>query len=49
MDRLLPAEKHIVADLIDSAGKRWGKNTDNVYYSDILNVHDKSYEEISDL
>jgi dynein heavy chain, axonemal len=49
MDRLLPAEKHVVEDLISSIGKRWGKNTDNAYYSDILNQHDRSYEEIADL
>lgn len=43
MDRLLPEEKHIVIDLINSIGKRWGKNIDNVYYSDILNPNEKSY------
>lgn len=35
--------------MVSSYGKRWGKNTDNVYYSDILNLNDKSYEEITDL
>ena len=44
MDRLLPSEKHIVTDLIDLMGKRWGKNVDHVYYSDILNSQDRSYE-----
>lgn len=49
MDRLLPSEKHIVTDLIDLMGKRWGKNVDHVYYSDILNSQDRSYEQIADL
>ena len=44
MDRLLPAEKHIVSDLVNSMGKRWGKNTDKIFYSDILSPHDHSYE-----
>lgn len=44
MDRLLPAEKHLVADLVNSIGKRWGKNTEEAYFSDILNVAEKSYE-----
>jgi hypothetical protein len=39
MDRLLPGEKHIVADLINSIGKRWGKNTESVYFSDILSAN----------
>ena len=38
-----------MSDLINLAGKRWGKNTDLVYYSDLLNPHDRSYEEIADL
>jgi dynein heavy chain, axonemal len=35
--------------MINSIGKRWGKNVDNVYYSDILNSTERSYEEIVDL
>lgn len=35
--------------MINSTGKRWGKNTDNVYFSDILNANQHSYEEINDI
>lgn len=44
MDRLLPGEKHFVSEMIGSIGKRWGKNTEGVYYSDILSVGERSYE-----
>ena len=44
MDRLLPDEKHIVVDMINSYGKRWGKNTNEVYFSDILNSTERNYE-----
>nr|VVW87063.1 unnamed protein product [Nymphaea colorata] len=49
MDRLLPGEKHIVESMINSIGKRWGKNTEGVYFSDILSAAERSYEEIADL
>lgn len=39
MDRLLPSEKQMVGDMIASMGKRWGKNVDDVYFSDILSGH----------
>lgn len=35
--------------MVNAYGKRWGKNTDPVYYSDILNLNERSYEEILDL
>ena len=38
-----------MTNLITSAAKKWGKNIDNILYSDILNPHDKSYEEVADL
>ena len=50
VDRLLPEDKPIVEKLIEEIGKKWGKNMNSAYFSDILSPsHERSYEEINDL
>lgn len=50
VDRLLPEDKHIVETFIETIGKRWGKNMNVTYFTDILSPsHQRSYEEIPDL
>lgn len=36
VDRLLPEDKPTIENLIDSIGKKWGKNMNVTYFSDIL-------------
>ena len=50
VDRLLPEDKPLIEKIIIDIGKKWGKNMNEVYFSDILSPsHERSYEEISDL
>ena len=50
VDRLLPEDKPLIEKIIIDIGKKWGKNMNEVYFSDTLSPsHERSYEEISDL
>ncbi len=44
-DRLIPSEKDLISEAIESLTKKWGKNITETYFTDMLSLEgDKSYE-----